>query len=597
MDRKRFLERARGRGVNPVVYWISRAFVEPFCLVYFRMSRVGREHIPRTGGVIIAANHRSFLDPFVIGTLVKRPIYFVAKTELFSRRIPAWFLSSLGAFPIDRGRNDGDAMATARRILERGDVVVIFPEGTRTRPGPLGQPKRGVGRLALETGAPVVPVAVIGTEAIRNGWRIRPHKVKLRCGKPLQFPCVEDPSPQLARGVMERLWACVELQWEWLGGTAPLRRAAIVGAGAWGTGLAVALARAGLQVELGCRTAEQARRLTASRVNDRYLPGVVLPKAVHVTTADRVALDRADIVCFAVPAMALAEAVDAHAAAIPESAGVLVLSKGLVAPLGTLPSAYVSERVPARAVACVGGPGHAADALSNGAALVVGSVDGIFATQLQRVLRKAGFDTSTTSDVAGVELAGTAKNAAALAAAVAGVSGPNAAGAAAGKVFAEVDAFARTRGASPQTFAGLAGAGDLVATVVAEGSRNRRAGELLGQGMPAKSIGDAIGQSSEALEGVALLAKTLHREGVPSPTLDRLVALVDGRIDPEAFTTHVTAPPGGRPDREQTSPKRNGNRTNGTNATNGKHHNGSSDEALAAVAGEQDPAERAARRG
>ena len=548
MDRKRFLERARGRGVNPVVYWISRAFVEPFCLVYFRMSRVGREHIPREGGVILAANHRSFLDPFVIGTLVRRPIYYVAKTELFSHRFSAWFLSSLGAFPIDRGRNDGDAMDTARRIIERGDVVLIFPEGTRTRPGALGQPKRGVGRLALETGAPVVPVAVIGTEAVRNGWRIRPHKIKLRCGRPLQFPRVEDPSPQLARGVMERLWACVELQWEWLGGTAPLRRAAIVGAGAWGTGLAVALARAGLQVELGCRTPEQARRLSRSRVNDRYLPGVALPKAIHVTTADRLALDRADIVCFAVPAMALPDAVDAHAAAIPERAGVLVLSKGLVAPLGTLPSAYVAERVPARSVACIGGPGHAADALDNGAALVVGSVDGIFATQLERVLRKAGFDTSTTSDVAGVELAGTAKNAAALAAAVAGVSGPNAAGAAAGKVFAEVDAFARTRGARPQTFAGLAGAGDLVATVVAEGSRNRRAGELLGQGMPAESIGDEIGQSSEALEGVALLARTLRREGVPSPTLDRLVALVDGRIDPEAFTTHVTAPPGARSD-------------------------------------------------
>ena len=123
------------------------------------------------------------------------------------------------------------------------------------------------------------------------------------------------------------------------------------------------------------------------------------------------------------------------------------------------------------------------------------------------MLRKAGFDAASTSDVAGVELAGTAKNAAALAAAVAGVSGPNAAGAAAGKVFGEIDAFARTQGADPETFAGLAGAGDLVATVVAEGSRNRRAGELLGQGMPAASIGDELGQSSEALDGVGLLAR------------------------------------------------------------------------------------------
>ena len=551
MDRNRFLARARGRGVNPAVYWLSRAVLEPFFLLYFRMSRSGREHIPREGAVIIAANHRSFLDPFVIGTLVGRPVYFVAKAELFKRRLPAWWLSSLGAFPVDRGNGDRDAMATARRILERGDVVVIFPEGTRTRPGGLGRPKRGVGRLALETGAPIVPVALIGTEAVRRGWRIRPHKVRIRCGQPLRFPQIDAPAPHLARAVMERVWPCVELQWEWLGGTAPLRRAAIVGAGAWGTGLAVALARAGLEVELGCRTQAQALRLAAAGVNEHYLPEIALPEGVTVTTADRLAFGRADIVCFAVPAAALPEAVQAHADATPAQTGVLVLSKGLVAPLGTLPSAFVSERVSARAVACIGGPGHAADALDNGASLVVGCVDGIFATQLVRVLRRAGLDASSTSDVAGVELAGTAKNAAALAAAVAGVNGPNAAGAAAGKVFAEVDAFARARGANPQTFAGLAGAGDLVATVVAQGSRNRRAGELLGLGMPAASIGDELGQSSEALDGVALLAQTLRREGVPAPTLDRLVALVDGRIDPQAFTAHVTAPGSQRVERAQ----------------------------------------------
>src|SRR5436190_23652651 len=135
MDRKRFLERARGRGVNPLVYWLSRALVEPFCLIYFRMSRIGREHIPREGAVIIAANHRSFLDPFVIGTLVRRPVYFVAKTELFARRWQAWILNALGAFPVDRGASDEEMMRTARAILERGDCVVICPEGTRVRHG------------------------------------------------------------------------------------------------------------------------------------------------------------------------------------------------------------------------------------------------------------------------------------------------------------------------------------------------------------------------------------------------------------------------------------------------------------------------------
>ncbi len=588
MDRNRFLARARGRGVNRAVYWISRAVLEPFFVLYLRMSRIGREHIPREGGVIIAANHRSFLDPFLIGTLVRRPVYFVAKRELFTNPLLAWWLSSLGAFPVDRGNGDRDAMGTARKILERGDVVVIFPEGTRTRPGGLGQAKRGFGRLALETGAPIVPVAVIGTEDVRRGWRIRPRKVRLRCGRPQQFPLVDEPSPQLARAVMERVWPCVELQWEWLGGTPPLRRAAIVGAGAWGTGLAVALTRAGLEVDLGCRTAAQAQRLVRTRVNEHYLPDVALPAAVNVTTADALALDRADIVCFAVPAMALPDAVEQHAGAIPSRAAVLVLSKGLVAPDGMLPSDYVAERVSARAVACIGGPGHAADALDNGASLVVGSHDGVVATQLARVLRRAGFDVSSTSDVAGVELAGTAKNAASLAAAVAGVSGPNAAGAAAGKVFAEIDAFARRRGVDPKTFAGLAGAGDLVATVVAEGSRNRRAGELLGQGMPATSIGDALGQSSEALDGVALLARTLRREGVAAPTLDRLVALVEGRIEPAAFTAHVTAPGGRRFERSGAAATAPAGSSNGTrrNGTLSRLH-GAGDVALASVAGER----------
>ena len=545
MDRSRLLARAQGRGVNPVIYWLARAVLQPFFLVYFRMKRIGMEHIPADGPLIIAANHRSFMDPWVIGMMLRRPVYYVAKTELFHHRIPAWLLSSLGAFPVDRGGGDRDAMDAARRILERGDVVVIFPEGTRTRPGALGAPKRGVGRLALETGAPVVPVALIGTEAVRRGWRIRPHKVRIRAGRPLRFPQVDEPSPALARAVTARIWPCVELQWEWLGGTPALRRAAIIGAGSWGTGLAVAFARAGLEVELGCRTEQQAVALARTRVNHHYLPSVRLPDSVRVTKASRLALDRADLVLFAVPAAALPAAVGAHANAIHAGTGVVVLCKGLVAPNGMLPSAYVAERANARAVACVGGPGHAADALACGASLVIGCKDPVFAAQIARVFKDAGFGADTTTDVAGVELAGTAKNAAALAAAVAGVSGPNAAGAAAGKVFAEVDAFSRSRGGHEETFAGLAGAGDLVATVVAEGSRNRRAGELLGQGVSAESIGDELGQSSEALDGVGLLAETMRREGVPSPTLDHLAALVDGRIDADAFTAAVTAP-GGR---------------------------------------------------
>ena len=359
MDREALLERARNRGVNPLVYWFVRAILQPFFHIYFRVSRIGREHIPQSGPVIFAANHRSFLDPFIIGTMVRRPIYYVAKKELFSHRLAAWFLNSLGAFPIDRGHGDTGAMDTAQAILERGDCVLIFPEGTRIRPGGLASPKSGVGRLALQTGAPVVPIAVIGTESVRRGWRVRPHKVRVRAGRPLTFPTVETPSRDLAAAVTSRIWPCVMLQWEWLGGLPPIRRVSVIGAGAWGTSMAVALQRTGVEVSLGCRTAAQAGELLTAGENSRYLPGFPLDGALAVCAADDLDLATADLVVFAVSSTALPAAVARHAAAIRPRAGVLVLSKGLVSADGCTPVEHVDRtclhdlgRLPRRAHPC-----------------------------------------------------------------------------------------------------------------------------------------------------------------------------------------------------------------------------------------------------
>ena len=466
MDREALLERARGRGVNPIAYWLVRGILQPFFHVYFRLSRIGREHIPAEGPVILASNHRSFLDPFVIAVMARRPIYFVAKKELFVNRPVAWLLGALGAFPIDRHGGDEGAMATARAILERGESVLIFPEGTRIRPGALGRSKRGVGRLALESGAPVVPIAVFGTEAVRNGWRFRPHKVRIRAGAPLTFPKVEAPSPALAAAVTDRIWPCIELQWEWLGGTPSIRRAAIIGDGAPATRMAHALTRAGFEVERGPHELSH------------------------------------DLVCLAMPARDLPGAMERYGARIPERAAVVVLSRGLVPPLGTLPTAFVAERTAARAVACVSGPG--ADSLNEGAAIVTACTDRDFLAQLGDVLQSAGFEVHRTADVTGVELAAAASDAAALAGVTAGPS-------AADMVFAEVDAFARRHGGRPETLAGLAG-----------------------------RVGDR--HDTDAVEALPLLAAALHHDGIDAPAVSGLADVVAGRVEPERWAAAVTQP-------------------------------------------------------
>jgi glycerol-3-phosphate dehydrogenase (NAD(P)+) len=532
----------REHGVNRPLYLIARLLLVPVFLIYFRLSRVGREHARVQGPLIVASNHRSFLDPFVIGASLpwRRPLHYVAKVELFEKRWQGWLLNRLGAYPVRRGQSDEETLITSRGVLDRGGAICIFPEGTRIRSGSLGRPKRGFGRLALETGAAVLPVAVHGTEYVRDGWRIRPRKVKVRAGRALTFPRTENPSPTLANSVGARIWPVIELQWEWLGGLPPLRKAAVIGAGSWGTAVAVLLARGGLDVQLGTRTPERAEEMAESRTNERYLPDVPLPDSLVVKRAGEIELAGIDLVCLAVPSAALPQAVGAIGDRVGHRTAVLLLSKGMVAPMAALPTEYVAERVTrARAIASLGGPAHAKEAVSGTAALVLGSSDPDLREQLGSVFDEAGLVCERSGDVLGVEVAGAAKNAAALAAAAAEAQGMNAAGIATAQIWRECVDYARARGASSETFSGLAGVGDLTATILAPGSRNRRAGELLGAGTPAEQIPEIIGQASEALDSVPLMARAVGASGVDASAMQRLASLVEGEISPGEWMARV----------------------------------------------------------
>lgn len=148
----------------------------------------GAEHVPASGAVILASNHLSSLDPPVVGTAVWRPCAYMAKEELFHNRWFAAFIRRLYAFPVKRGAGDRAALKKALDLLAAGWAVVLFPEGTRSETGALGEPELGVAMLAYRSGAPVVPVYVRGTgQVLPKQGGIRPGPISVRYGPPLRF--------------------------------------------------------------------------------------------------------------------------------------------------------------------------------------------------------------------------------------------------------------------------------------------------------------------------------------------------------------------------------------------------------------------------
>lgn len=203
----RFHARAR-RGVG-WTYPLVRALVTLPTLLLYRTRAIGVKNVPKSGALILAPNHFSQMDHFFTGLYLRRQIRFMAKSQMFGTPVLTYVYSHGGVFPVRRGHQDEEAFKTAFTILERGEMLLMYAEGGRSRTGELGEVKPGIGRIALESGAPVVPVAIHGSASVRRWKRLRFPKVTVQFGEPLHFPTEEAPSRERQLEVAEQIFAPV----------------------------------------------------------------------------------------------------------------------------------------------------------------------------------------------------------------------------------------------------------------------------------------------------------------------------------------------------------------------------------------------------
>src|SRR3954465_11908695 len=202
----RFHERSRTRDPD-FVYEAVRVLTTLYAWIFFRTRGVAAEKVPGSGPVILAPNHFSFMDHFFLGVSIRRKVRFMAKSQLFTRPMQ-WIYTHGGVFPVRRGYADEDAFVTARGILGRGGTVAMYCEGGRSRTGKLSEePKRGIGRVALESGAPVVPVAIHGSSKVRNWKRLQFPKVTVRYGDPIQWERIQEPTGDQQQAAGDEIFA------------------------------------------------------------------------------------------------------------------------------------------------------------------------------------------------------------------------------------------------------------------------------------------------------------------------------------------------------------------------------------------------------
>jgi 1-acyl-sn-glycerol-3-phosphate acyltransferase len=201
-----FHERVRTGPPETKVYEVTRILTVLHALITYRARGYGAENVPN-GPVILAPNHASFMDHFFSGMFVRRRVQFMGKSQLFSGPM-AWVYSHGGVFPVRRGHADEEAFTSAFKILGRGGAVVMYCEGGRSRTGKLAETARpGIGRLAIESGAPVVPLAILGSHQVRNWKRLQFPKVVVQYGKPLRFDVVAETTREQQQEAADVIFA------------------------------------------------------------------------------------------------------------------------------------------------------------------------------------------------------------------------------------------------------------------------------------------------------------------------------------------------------------------------------------------------------
>ncbi len=180
------------------------------------MRAIGVENVPKDGPLVLAPNHFSQMDHFFVGVYLRRKIRFMAKSQLFGPPLLTYIYKHGGVFPIRRGHHDEEAMETARILVEQGEMLLVYAEGGRSRSQIWGKPKPGIGRIALETGAPIVPVAIYGSERARQWKKLRFPKTTVQFGEPLTYPVEATPSRERQLEVATEVFAQVRALYEGL---------------------------------------------------------------------------------------------------------------------------------------------------------------------------------------------------------------------------------------------------------------------------------------------------------------------------------------------------------------------------------------------